>query len=49
MNGFSCFPEAKTIWDRSRRLRPQGVDHDHGQPVGVQRIDFSAKLLKQKL
>ena len=50
MNGFSWFPEARTIWDRSRRLRPQGVGHDQGQPVGSPYLFFfSAKLLKQKL
>ena len=40
MNGFSWFPEAKTIWNSSSCLRPQGVGHDQGQPVGSPDLVF---------
>ena len=40
MDGFSWFPEARTIWDRSRLLRPQEVGHQQGQAVGSQDLVF---------
>ena len=47
MNGLSLLLEVRTIWDRSRPHRPQGVGHDHGQPLGYFNRFFS-KFIETK-
>ena len=44
LNGFW---KARTIWDSSRSFRPQGVGHDHEQPVGSTK--FFSKAIESKL
>ena len=51
MNGFSWFPEARTIWDRSRLLRhaksgdPTGCPWSCPTPWGLRQLNLSQMVL----
>ena len=46
MNGFSWFPEARTIWAMPRGHRPQGVEHGHGHSLRTLELIFQQSCWK---